>query len=172
MKYFTADRYVALQDFSGDAAMDAADAVWDEAVDRYEAHLQTIRPKLPSAILQLLGGYYLHDASALSMGREGNAFVVVLQLDPPPNDLLTIAYELTSEPTIDRSALPASHCSPTPVWLYDELELVEEGGPAHYLHSIQFSNGWEVRLPFSAVRMTAAQPVFPAGRAGRAARSA
>ena len=30
MKYFTPERYIALQDFSSDDAMDAADAEWDQ----------------------------------------------------------------------------------------------------------------------------------------------
>jgi hypothetical protein len=38
MKYFTRQRYLALQE-RGEDAMDAADAAWGEAVERYEAHL-------------------------------------------------------------------------------------------------------------------------------------
>src|SRR5437867_2595971 len=121
MKYFTPERYVALQDFSSDVAMDAADAIWEGAVDQYEAHLQALRPRLPTSLRQLLDGYYLHDADVLSMGRPGNDFVIALQLDTPPNDLLTISYVLTAEPVIDADALPPAHRSPRPLWLYDEL---------------------------------------------------
>ena len=68
--------------------MDAADTAWEEAVERYEAYLQTIRPDLPASVRQLLDGFYLHDANVLSMGRQGNTFIIVLQLDVPPHDLL------------------------------------------------------------------------------------
>jgi len=39
VNYFTPERYAALQDFSGDEAMNAADAAWEEAGDRYAAYL-------------------------------------------------------------------------------------------------------------------------------------
>jgi hypothetical protein len=105
---------------------------------------------------------YLHDADILSMGQEGNTFVIVLQLDAPPHNLLTLLYSLAGEPLIDRSVLPPQYCSPRPQWLHEELEVVEQGGgERHFVHSILLSNGWQLRLPFRDVQMTYAKPVFP-----------
>jgi hypothetical protein len=68
MNYFTRERYLALQE-TGDDAQDATDAAWDEAVERYDAYLQTIRPEMPESVRALLDGFYLHDARVLSMGQ-------------------------------------------------------------------------------------------------------
>ena|SRR5690348_17256268 len=160
MNYFTRDRYLALQD-RGDDAMDAADAAWDEAVARYDAYLQTIRAEMPEAVRELLDGFYLHDARVLSMGRRGDTFVISLQLDAPPNELLTITYHLAGTPEISQELFPWATATATPEWLHEELELIREGGQSHYVHSILFSNGWEVRLPFREVDLATAYPTFP-----------
>ena len=163
MKYFTPDLYIRLQDREPDA-MDAADAAWSDAAERYDSYLQTILPELPPAVRQLLEGYYLHDAEVLSAGRQGDTFVFLLQLDVPPNDLLSITYTLTAEPRIDRSALPAEHCSSRMSWQYEELEACGQGEGQHYRHAILFSNGWEIQVPFRDVQLATVQPIYPCPR--------
>src|SRR5206468_4056134 len=101
MKYFTPEKYVALQNFDA-AAMDAADAAWDDGVARYETYLQSVQAELPEAVRKILDGFYLHDADVLSMGRQGETFTIVLQLDPPPRELLTLNYLLDGEPIVRR----------------------------------------------------------------------
>lgn len=165
MKYFTPDRYIRLQDREP-AAMDAADTAWSDAAERYDSYLQMIVPELPPAVRQLLEGYYLHDAEVLSAGRQGDTFVFLLQLDVPPNDLLSITYTLTAEPRIDRSALPAEHCSSRMTWQYEELEVCGQGEGRHYQHAILFSNGWEIQVPFRDVRLATVQPIYPCPRQG------
>ena len=113
MNYFTRDRYLALQD-RGDDAMDAADAAWDEAVARYDAYLQTIRPEMPESVRELLDVFYLHDARVLSMGRRGDTFVISVQLDVPPNELLTITYSLAGTPEIKQERFPWAAATATP----------------------------------------------------------
>jgi hypothetical protein len=56
MKYFTPQRYLALQNFAP-KAMDAADADWEQAVEQYEAYLQTVLPGLPDSVRKLLDGF-------------------------------------------------------------------------------------------------------------------
>lgn len=163
MKYFTPDLYIRLQQREPDA-MDAADAAWDEAAQRYDNYLQTILPELPPAVRQLLEGYYLHDAEVLSAGRQGDTFVILLQLDVPPNDLLSITYTLTAEPQIDRSAFPAEYRSPRMTWQYEELEVCGSGEAGHYQQAILFGNGWEIQVPFRDVRLTTVQPIYPCPR--------
>jgi hypothetical protein len=160
MKYFTRERYLALQD-RGEDAMDAADAAWDDAVQRYDTYLQTIRPEMPEEVRQLLDGFYLHDAHVLSMGRRGDAYVISLQLDAPPNELLTISYNLAGPPEIRQQLFPWAAAGTAPAWLYEELELVREGSQRHFVHEILFSNGWEARLPFREVHLATAYPTFP-----------
>jgi hypothetical protein len=115
-------------------------------------------------VRQLLDGFYFHDANVLNMGQRGDTFVIVLQLDVPPNDLLTITYSLVAAPQIRRELFPASLRSPQPQWLHEELELIRDGGQKHFVHTILFSNGWQVRLPFREVQLTTAAPIFPVPR--------
>jgi hypothetical protein len=156
MKYFTPERYLALQDFSSEESMDTAEAAWDEQAERYDAYLDTIKPTLPENVRRLLEGYYLHDASVLSMARREDRFDITLQLDVPPQELLTISYALAGEPALDEKAftLPGSR---RPLWLYEELEAVGSG----YRHSILFSNGWTLDIPFRDVSLTTGAAVFP-----------
>lgn len=167
MNYFTRERYLALQE-RGDDAMDAADAAWDEAVERYEAYLQTIRPEMPESVRELLDGFSLHDARVLSMGRRGDTFVISLQLDVPPNELLSITYTLAAAPEIKRELFPWAAAGTSPAWLYEEIERVREGDRSYFVHSILFSNGWEARLPFREVHLATAHPTFPLPRTPQA----
>src|SRR6266849_437155 len=160
MNYFTRQRYLALQE-RGDEAMDAADAAWAEAVARYDAYLQTIRPEMTEAVRELVDGFYLHDARVLSMGRRGDTFVISLQLDVPPSELLTITYTLAGAPEIKQDSFPWTTAGAAPLWLYEEIELLGARERRHFVHSILFSNGWEVRLLFRAVQVTTAYPTFP-----------
>lgn len=155
MRYFTPARYLALQDFSSDEAMNAADAAWEAAVDEYEASLDTIRPTLPDNLRQLVG-WYLHDSAVVSMAKRDGRFDVTLQLEPPPRDLLTISYDLVGEAVIDEKALTQPGRR-RPLWMYEELSAI----PAGYQHSILLSNGWELTVPFADVQLTRSAAVFP-----------
>jgi hypothetical protein len=167
MNYFTRERYLALQE-RGEDARDAADAAWATAVDRYDAYLQTIRPEMPESVRELLDGFYLHDARVLSMGRRGDTFGISLQLDVPPNELLTITYTLASTPEIKQELFPWARAGAAPAWLYEEIELVRAGESCHFVHSILFRNGWEAQLPFREVRLATAYPTFPLPRVPQA----
>jgi hypothetical protein len=166
MKFFTRERYLALQN-KDEAASAAADAAWEEAVERYEAHVQSLRPELTQSAGRLLDEFYLHDARVLSIGEQGDRFTITLQLDVPPHDLLTITYLLAGRPELDKQFRPGFPWSPeaaSPLWLYDELDRLESGPQASLAHSILFSNGWVLTLPFRDVQLTTASPVFPVPR--------
>jgi hypothetical protein len=111
--------------------------------------------------------YYLHDAVVRGMGQEDRKFLIMLQLDTPPQSLLTFSYDLAEDPVIDRSALPAELCAPGSLvdWQHDEIERIP-GEPATWAQSILFSNGWEVRLLFRDVQVQEVQPLIPAPRNG------
>src|SRR5262245_60780227 len=120
---------------------------------------------MPESVRELLDGFYLHDARVLSMGQRGDTFVISLQLDVPPNELLTITYTLAAVPEIKQELFPWASAGATPDWLYEEIEMVRESEPRHFVHSILFSNGWEARLPFCEVHLATAYPTFPLPRA-------
>src|SRR5262249_40479680 len=160
MKYFTPARYLAQQDFDP-AAMDAADADWEAAVEQYEIYLRTIQPDLPAPVQQLVDGFYLHDARVLSIGQRDGALVITLQLDVPAKDLLTITYTLAGQPVIDKQAFCPPGGPHTPLWLFEEIEAVCDGDRRSFAHNILLSNGWALRVPFSDVRIQEDRPVFP-----------
>jgi hypothetical protein len=167
VKYFTPDLYARGQS-DDDDILDGADQLWEEAGERYAAYLRSIEPELPPGIRNIHENYYLHDAVVLSVGRQGDTFVIVLQLDTPSydahSDLLLFTYELAGEPIIDREALPGEHRCEQPVeWMYDEVELVP-GQPATCVQSVLLSNGWEVRLPMRDVRIQPLQSLIPGSR--------
>jgi hypothetical protein len=160
MKYFTPERYLAFGDFDN-TAMDAADADWENAIDRYEAYLQTIRPDMPEPVRQLEDGFCFHDARVLSMGRRDETFLISLQLDTPPNELVTITYTLAGAPVISKEPFADGKDTPFPWWLYEEIEQVGTGDGKHFVYSILFSNGWEITLAFRDVQVSLAEPVYP-----------
>lgn len=158
MNYFTPELYALLQDFDP-SAMTRADADWEAAEQRYEQHLQRLQPAL-APVLERFAGLLLHDALVLGMNRRGDQLVLILHKDIPPRDVVTLTYTLVGEPFIDPNAFPAQFRSGKMQYEYDEFDL-REGSQPHFLHSILFSNGWEVRLPFRDVEITLAQPVYP-----------
>ena len=170
MKYFTPERYAALQDFSSDEVMNAADEAWEEAGARYVAYLDTVRQQFPAGLRQIDESYYLHDAIIQGMGRRGPYFVMILQLDTPPQSILTFTYDLVEDPIIVKDALPADLCGTGSIvdWQYNEIEMVP-GDPPTWRESLLLGNGWELTLHFRDVKVEEVQAVLPVPRNGVAA---
>ncbi len=122
---------------------------------------------MPPGLRQRVDRYYLHDAVIRGMGQRGRSFVIVLQLDTPPQSLLLFTYELVEDPVIDQAGLAPENCSTGGFvdWQYDEIERVE-GEPPTWAQSILFGNGWEVRLHFRDVRIEEVQALLPMPRNG------
>lgn len=167
MNYFTPELYVRGQS-RDDEALDETERLWDEACQRYSAYLDGVRRDLPPGLRKIDDSYYLHDATVLGMARQGNAFIVTLQLDTPPQSLLTFTFDLLQEPVIRAGALPSQYCSRGELvdWLYDEWEKIE-GAPPTWAMSILLHNGWEVTLHFRDVAVQEAEAVLPAPRGGQ-----
>ena len=105
MKYFT--RELLQGGRSKDhAALNRQEELWDEACDRYFRYLDTLKAAMPPGLRQLVDGYYLHDAVVRGMEQQGRNFLFVLQLDTPPQSLLTLNYDPVEDAAIDRTALP------------------------------------------------------------------
>jgi hypothetical protein len=159
MKYFTPD-LICRFGSEDDVIADAADAEWDEQMERYDRHLERIAPHLTPSV-RAYNELLLHDAVVQSMSRHGDRLVMVLRKDIPPRDVVIATYSLAGEPAINKEALPPEHhCSPMQ-FLYDELDVTEEGGERVFTQSIIFSNGWEMQLRFRDVEVTLAEPIYP-----------
>ena len=97
---------------------------------------------------------------------------MILHKQIPPRHLVIITYELSDEPHIDTEASPTRSRSPVMNFEYDELEMTAEGGRPCFRQSILFSNGWEMRLSFTDVRVVLAEPLFGGPGDAALARSA
>jgi hypothetical protein len=159
MNYFTLD-LITRCGSSDDAVADAAAAEWEATLARYNRHVDALLPRMPPG-LRALEGLLLHDARVLSMSRSGDRFVIVLRKDIPPRDVVTLIYQLEGEPLIDREALPVDEQASVMELMYNELDLLEEGGKTLCTESILFSNGWEVHLRFRDVEVVFAEPIYP-----------
>lgn len=164
MKYFTPELIV---DYGSDdpATWKDAAANWETACEQYDAALASFKSAFPSGLRCLEDGYSLHDAVIRGMGRREGAFVILLQLDPPPQLLLTLTYDLVEEPIIKRDVLPSEFCSTGGHidWQYDEIEKASEQPPT-WRQSILLSNGWEILLHFRDVRIEEIQALIPPPR--------
>jgi hypothetical protein len=158
MKFFTPQLIQRFGSSDPEIAVQA-DPQWDEAADRYDAYLKEVRPQLPEGLRHLLDNYDLHDGVVFGMGQQQNHFIIVLQLDTPPQDFLILTYDLIAEPEIQRDVLPSKYrCAARVEWMYDE---VEPDADRRSAQSVLFSNGWEVRLRFRDVHVQLMHPVLP-----------
>jgi hypothetical protein len=169
MKYFIPELIVMGQS-NDDHVLTEQDRLWEQAGDRYVAYLDGVRPHFPPGLRQIDQRYYLHDAIIHGMGRRDQFFVIILQLDTPPQSILTFTYDLVDDPLIVKGALPPEACGTGPMvaWQYNEIEIVP-GPPPTWRESLLLSNGWELTLHFRDVQVEEAQAVLPAPRNGAAA---
>jgi hypothetical protein len=162
MNYFTPE-LIARGQVKDHDLLDRHEEEWDEVCERYETYLKTVVPDMPSGLKQILDNYYLHDATVLSIGRRRGEFVLVLKLDTPPQSMLTFTYDLLADPVIQEEALPAEarFCLHPPLWLYNELERVQDQ-PGGWRENLILSNGWEITLRFREVKAEEFDAILPA----------
>jgi len=161
MKYFTPE-LIARGQVDDHDLLDRHEEEWDQVCDRYEAFLKSVLQYMPPGLKRIEESYYLHDARILSIGRRGSTFVLVLQLDTPPQSILTFTYDLLSEPSI-KEVLPSEACFEwdPPLWLYNEIERVESAAGG-WRENLLLSNGWEVILHFHDVKVEEFDAILPA----------
>lgn len=169
MNYFTPELIVMGQS-QDDRVLNEQERRWDEAGDRYVAYLDTIRPYFPPGLRQIDESFYLHDGIVHGMGRRGQFFVIILQLDTPPQSILTFTYNLIDDPAIVKDALPREWCGTGQRvdWQYNEIEMVP-GNPPTWRESLLLSNGWELTLHFRDIHVEEVQAVLPAPRGAETA---
>lgn len=164
MKYFTPELIVA---YGSDdpATWKLAEARWNAALEQYSAVLTSLKPAFPPGLRRIEESYYLHDAVIRGMGRRDGSFVIMLQLDTPPQPLLTFTYDLVEEPIIRHDVLPPEYHSTGDQidWQYDEIEKASEQ-PLTWRQSILLSNGWEIALRFREIRIDEIQALIPTPR--------
>ncbi|HUY35832.1 MAG TPA: hypothetical protein VMV69_24025 [Pirellulales bacterium] len=163
MKYFTPELYVRLQRLDP-RVMDAADAQWEQAGERYERRLKSIRSKLPPSALAMLGQTRLHDAEVLWIGHALPFFAILLRLDAAPRTTIGLNYFVVEPARFDEGTIPAEFCGSPMQWMYDEIDL---GAEAHsFKHSILFSNGCHLELAAREVHVANFDTVYSGSNGG------
>jgi hypothetical protein len=167
MKNFTAD---LISRFGADdpSVYAPAEEEWDQVCERYASYIDSIKGQMAAGLRCIEEKYLLHDARIQAMGRKDHSFLITLQLDTPPQSIVTFTFDLVDGPVIDATALPLELRSSGAVvdWQYDELELLP-GEPPTWSWSILLSNGWEVKLLFRDVQVQELQAMIPAPRNGK-----
>ncbi len=160
MKFFTPDLLLRFGS-PDDAVANAAQEEWEEIHRHYLDHLEKLRPKLPRGVKPLLRKFCLHDARLIALGlrHDNRELFLMLELDRPHHQGLTLTYDLTRRPELIRH--PELSKPGTPIeWLYDELDLGKGGEHPIFRHSILFTGGRELELTFRTLRLTAFEKVL------------
>ncbi len=162
MKYFTPELLgrIASED---DDVMEAADEEWERAIVRSERRWLKVRDKFPQTVQKFNDdSVCLHDAELLSMGRQGDTFVMVLEPEPPAQTTVVLTFTLDGEPVIDPRALADREERTFALWMYEEWDLDRQG---RCLFEVLLSNGWSVKLRFREFQYLIAQRLFPVPKA-------
>ena len=158
MKFMTPDLLARFRS-EDDEVAEAAAAAWEEAGARYNEHLDAIRASLPRAARKLLRPQFNpHDARVLAVTVDETPFCsIFLKLAGAPDALdrhVELRYRLAGGPEVlTTTRHPALEADGQPFgwWLYDEFDVVREGQNSTFIHSILFTGGCELRIPFSAL---------------------
>lgn len=157
MKFFTPELLERVASLDDDVA-DAADEEWEQAIARYHRRWQKIRSAFPPEAQRFQDEEVcLHDAEVLTMGRREEVFVIVLQKEPPSQDLVLLNFTLKGEPQINPTALPPDNASGPTTWMYEEFDL-DRTRTCRF--EVLLSNGWAVRLGFREFDYVLAQKVL------------
>lgn len=185
MKYYTPELLARFASDDEKIALAAQDEL-EQRAEQYAEYLKSIAKKLPPRFRELPERYYLHDAQvawpffpwfAADMGplhpemlwdmfedrafdRSGGvpSFVIALQLDAPPKELLVLHYRGVR---FDGPPFrPRWHPRfPFLEWRHDEVELVAADREVEFLHDVLFSEGVELRLRFTDFDFATLKPM-------------
>jgi hypothetical protein len=167
MKFFTPELYV-LGNSADPNEVDRAEAEWERALRRYRRHYRKIEQQLPKGLRDFHDQYCLHDADLFSpawwttpVGATNVVIVVQNTNTLVPdhlNTLMFLQYTLSGEPSIETPVASDVFYRGSPVWLYDELDVVE---PGVFSHEIFVSDGRVIRLTFREFQIQVAKCVQP-----------
>jgi hypothetical protein len=158
MKYFTPELIGRFQS-PDDDLIEEIHEEWERAIVRSDRRWQKIRGAFPAAVHRFDDDHVcLHDAELLSIGQEGDRFVIVVQPEPPARTVVILTFTLDGEPTIDQTALPGREGRTHALWMYEEWDLDSQ---KRRLFEVLFTNGWSVKLRFRDFQYRIARRLFP-----------
>jgi hypothetical protein len=161
MKYFTV---ALLNRFrSEDEGVSArAHRDWEAALTHYRQREKQIKATLPEGVRRFVDAHVcLHDALLLNMGRQGDIFVIVLEMEPPSQNLVILTFTLDGEPRIANTALKGKTAGETVTWMYEEWNVDRR---RRGCFAVLLSNGWTVELTFRDFAYLIVKQVVPSGK--------
>lgn len=162
MRFFTPDLYRRFNSPDDDEA-DRANAAWEATIQKYQSHLDGLRPQMTSQVRKL-ADLCLHDAEVLSFDQEAHAVgplpdpvwpaplwsalaILSFQSDAKVFSLIYLLWDGVRE-----HAAPADwpFSKVRKHWLYDEIDLAPDQR-GMFVHRILFSDGSVLEIPFYSV---------------------
>jgi hypothetical protein len=167
MQFFTPQLY---QQFNSrdEAVAGRANEEWDEAIQAYHRHLETIRPGMPSQVIALTE-LCLHDAEVLARSEVVQAGGPVYPHDLPlpfpistwsavavvtvhlGGEILSLFYSLWDRVGAQDAPETWSFSKRREHWLYAAVPAHGGGGGTVYVHRILLSTGIVLAIPFLSV---------------------
>jgi hypothetical protein len=160
MKYFTPEIIIRGNSLD-DSVVEGVEEDWEQAIKRYNRRWTKIKTTFPKEVRRF--DVCLHDADVLSMGRQGDEFVMVVHKEPPSQEMVVLLFTLDGEPEIDPDALPGRNHASYGHWMYEEFDLDRQ---KKCRFEVLLSNGWLLKLPFKDFRYWVTQKVL-AGENGQ-----
>src|SRR5262249_13396364 len=154
MKFFTPELFVRFGSADDEVALPAHEE-WERVIKRYRRHYKKIEAQLPLRLRKFHDEQCLHDADILAPAIlpvnapwNGPEAVIVAQqintlLPEFINTLAILQYRITADPVIEVPLQSAIFHKTQPIWLYDEVGVVE---PGVFSHEILVSDGRVIKL--------------------------
>ena len=85
-----------------DAVVEGVEEDWEQAIKRYNRRWNKIKSVFPKEVRRFdEERVCLHDADVVSMGRQGDKFVMVMHKEPPSQEMVVLLFTLDGEPKIE-----------------------------------------------------------------------
>lgn len=136
--------------------------------------LPSFHPALQMRFLpEMIWGFPFWARMPEAVPGERSSFLMALQLDPPPKEVLVLHYRFVRIDEISRHRPLDDDRCPFLEWQHDEVELVRsDAGQPEGEHAILFTNGIELRLRFADFDFATLQPMVLSFEPGAKAKSA
>jgi hypothetical protein len=159
MKYFTPALLERLAS-PDDEVADAAHGEWERARARWKRRWPKIKSAFPETVRRFeAASVCLHDARVLSLVRNGETLVVVLQREVPAQDVVLLTFTLAEEPVIGTEGVPGHGDGHVVAWLYEEWDIDRRG---RCWFAVLLSNARSVRLCFRDFQFLILPQILPA----------
>jgi hypothetical protein len=168
MKYFTPEHYSRGNSPNAEDLHGIEDE-WERAIRRYNRRWRKIKSAFPEGVRRFEQQHVcLHDAAVLSIGREDDTCVWLLETEPPACKPVVLTFTLEDEPAIQPHTGRGFHTGKPVRWLYEEWDLDRRQRP---IFEVLLSNGWVVKLVFRDFHYLIAEPILSSAN-GQAAQPA